>query len=185
MPRLTALDIAGVHVLEIDRRGDARGWFARYCDVDELGERKLNGAFVQFNHSCTRRRGSIRGLHLQRGSAAEDKLVRCVRGGVLDVLVDVRVGSETFLQHVTVELSAERGNAVYVPRGVAHGFQTLEDDTELIYHHTNFYAPEQEWGIRYDDPRVGIVWPLPVAELSEKDRAWPLLAANFGGVHVA
>jgi len=184
MPDVSELPLAGAFVLEPQPVADERGWFARYFCVQEFESRRPGLNFVQFNHSYTRARGSIRGMHLQVGDAAEEKLVKCVRGAVLDVLVDVRRGSPTFLRHATVRLSEGAGNAVFIPKGVAHGFQTLQDDTELIYHHSNFYAPEAERGLRYDDPRLAIEWPLPPADISEKDRAWSWLDADFNGFGV-
>lgn len=164
---------------------DQRGWFMRYLSLPASGGGDDQPAFVQFNHSCTRRAGTIRGLHLQIGKGREAKFVKCVRGRVLDVLLDLRRGSSTFLEHAAVELSAESHAAVYAPPGVAHGFQTLEPHTELIYHHTNAYIPSAERGVRFDDPRAGIRWPRRPSEISEKDRQWPLLSADFDGYEVA
>lgn len=183
MPKLTELPIAGAWLVEPQPVADDRGWFARYFCVSEFG-RAEDLQFVQFNHSYTRAAGSIRGLHLQIGAAAEEKLVRCVHGAVLDVLVDVRPGSRTFLEHVTVELRSGGGAAVFIPKGVAHGFQTLQEHAELIYHHSNFYAPQAERGLRYDDPRLGIGWPLPVADVSDKDKGWQWLSEDFDGFRV-
>ena len=181
MPTHHELSIPGVYLLEPQPFRDERGWFARYFCANEFRQTGREVRFVQFNHSSTKRRGSVRGLHLQLGTAAEDKLVRCVRGAVMDVMVDLRRGSPTFLRHERVELSPDNGLAVFIPRGCAHGFQTLEDDTELIYHHSNYYAPAHEAGLRFDDPRLGIEWPLPVADISDKDRGWPLLNTSFEG----
>lgn len=181
MPTLTNLAIPGVYLVEPEPARDQRGWFMRYFCVDGFRRTGRDIRFVQFNHSRTCRRGSIRGLHLQLGEAAEDKLVRCIRGRVMDVLVDLRRDSGTLLQKAFVELSEHNRRAVFIPRGVAHGFQTLDDDTELLYHHTNFHAPAREAGVRHDDPLVGIAWPLPVADISAKDLAWPLLSPGFNG----
>lgn len=181
MPHSTSLDLPGAYLLETRPFKDERGWFARYFCVAEFEPHAPGLRFVQFNHSCTRRRGSLRGMHLQTGASAEEKLVRCIAGAVLDVLVDLRRGSPTFLRHVAVELSAANGRTLFVPKGVAHGFQTLAEDTQLIYHHSNFYDPGAEAGVRFDDPRLGIHWPLPPADVSDKDRAWPLLSPEYRG----
>jgi dTDP-4-dehydrorhamnose 3,5-epimerase len=178
------LSLAGAALIQPQGVGDERGWFERYFCVDEFGNRFPPVQFVQFNHSYTRRSGSIRGLHLQIGAAAEDKLVKCVRGRVFDVLLDLRHGSPTLLQHTAVQLKAGQGAAAFVPRGVAHGFQTLADDTELIYHHSNAYDPSLERGVRFDDPRAAIEWPLAVADVSAKDGRWPLLSRAFTGFEI-
>jgi dTDP-4-dehydrorhamnose 3,5-epimerase len=184
MTAYAALGIDGAWRLTMEPHPDERGWFARYFCADTFAELGGPMSFVQFNHSMTRNAGSIRGLHLQLGRPPESKLVKCVRGAVLDVLVDVRAGSPTFLQHVTLELSAG-GDAVVIPPGVAHGFQTLVEDTELIYHHTAPYRPGDERGFRYDDPRIGVAWPLPPADVSDKDRQWAWLDDGFEGFTVA
>ncbi|MEX0729912.1 MAG: dTDP-4-dehydrorhamnose 3,5-epimerase [Aquisalimonadaceae bacterium] len=184
MPLHQQLGIAGAYVLTPEPVRDQRGWFTRYFCVDGFRETGRDVRFVQFNHSCTSRQGTIRGMHLQLGDAAEDKLVRCIRGRVLDVLVDLRRGSATLLRHVSVELSAADGRAVFIPRGVAHGFQSLCDNVELLYHHSNYYTPRSEAGLRYDDPAVEIRWPLTAVDVSPKDRAWPLLAYGFSGFDV-
>lgn len=125
----------------------------------------------------SRLRGTVRGLHFQRPPHAEAKLVRCVAGAIFDVIVDLRDGSPTRLAWEGFELSAGNGRMVLVPEGFAHGFQTLTDDAEVTYHVTHPYTPEAEGGLRYDDPALGIAWPLPVSMISEKDRAWPLVSA--------
>jgi len=185
MPRYEPLALAGAWTVRMEPNADARGWFARYFCAAEFEDRGPPLRFVQFNHSATRRRGSIRGMHLQIGAAAEDKFVKCIRGAVADVLLDLRVGSPTLLRHVRVDLSAANGAAVFIPRGVAHGFQTLEDDTELIYHHSNYYSPPDERGVRFDDPAAGIDWPMSPTESSDKDRFWPLLARDFAGFSIS
>jgi dTDP-4-dehydrorhamnose 3,5-epimerase len=126
---------------------------------------------LAFNHH----RGTIRGLHFQYPPDEETKLVRCSRGAILDVIVDVRPESRTYLQHVAVELTADSHRALYVPARCAHGYQALEDATEVMYQMGAFYAPESSGGLRYSDPRLGIAWPLPVVAISERDRSWPLL----------
>lgn len=173
---VTTTDLEGPALIETVRREDERGWFARVMCEDVLREHGLPHRFVQANHSMSRRRGTIRGLHFQRPPHAEAKLVRCVAGAILDVIVDIRAGSPTRLRWEAFELSAANGRMLLVPEGFAHGFQTLTDDAEVTYHVTHRYTPEAEGGLRYDDPALGITWPLPVTEISAKDRAWPLLA---------
>lgn len=169
----TALE--GAFVVEPEPIRDHRGFFARVWCAEEFREHGLTPDVVQCNLSYNAVAGTLRGLHLQRPPAAEAKLVRCIRGGIVDVIVDVRPGSATHLQHVAVELTPEDRRALFVPRGFAHGFQTLEDDTEVLYQVSEFYAPGHEGGLRHDDPVLDIDWPLDVTEISDKDRGWPLL----------
>lgn len=161
---------------------DERGSFARwFCEADlaaVIGGRRI----VQINHSRTQARGAIRGLHFQHPPHAEMKLVRCLKGRVWDVAVDLRADSPTFLHWHAVELSAANGSMYVIPEGCAHGFQALEPDSELLYLHTAAYAPDAEAGVRHDDPRLGIRWPLPAADLSSRDRSHPLLDAGFAGL---
>lgn len=185
VPAYRELSLHGAWLVEPEPARDERGWFTRYLCVRDMDRRGMETSFVQFNHAATRRAGSIRGMHLQIGEAAEQKLVKCVRGVVTDVLLDLRAGSPTFLHHAHVELSADNGRAVVIPRGVAHGFQTLAPDTELIYHHSNYYAPEHERGVRFDDPRAAITWPREPADVSVKDRSWPWLTEEFAGFVIA
>ncbi len=169
-----ATTLADAWSIELTKRGDARGWFARTMDVDEFAARGMDFTFVQQNASVSAEAGTVRGMHFQRAPHAEAKLVRCVRGSLLDVIVDLRPESPTYLRHEAFELTAG-GQMLYVPRGFAHGFQTLEDDVEASYLVTAFYTPEAEGGLRHDDPRLGISWPRAVSVLSPKDAAWPLL----------
>ena len=176
----TALE--GSYVIKISPRGDERGWFARtYCEKEfrEIGH---EARWVQMNHSFTAKKGTIRGMHFQLPPYREIKMVRCVRGKVYDVIVDIRKNSPTFLKWVGVELSPAELNMMYIPEGFAHGFQTLEDDSELIYQHSEFYMPGAEGGIRYDDPVVNIQWPLEVTSVSERDNNHPLLTEQFKGI---
>ena len=174
--------LKGAYIIDLEPFQDERGFFARtFCsnEFKSIGHEKQ---FVQFNHSCTNQQGTIRGLHYQKPPHAEIKLIRCVRGAVYDVIVDIRKDSLTFLQHIGVELSAENKTMIYVPEGFAHGFQTLEDYTELIYHHTTFYTPGVEGGMKFDEPKLAIDWPLPLSVLSEKDRNQPYLDQTFDGI---
>lgn len=174
---VTRTRLEGPALIETQRREDERGWFARVMCRKTLRAHDLPGDFVQANHSMSRLRGTVRGLHFQRPPHAEAKLVRCVAGAIFDVIVDLRDGSPTRLAWEGFELSAGNGRMVLVPEGFAHGFQTLTDDAEVTYHVTHPYTPEAEGGLRYDDPALGIAWPLPVSMISEKDRAWPLVSA--------
>lgn len=168
-------EIAGVWIVTPEFRRDDRGDFARTFCANEFAAHGLATTFVQVNTSFNRHKGTIRGLHFQIAPSAETKLVRCTRGAIVDVAVDVRPDSPTYLRHVSVELSVDNGRALYVPQGFAHGYQTLADDSEVLYQVDAFYAPECERGLRYDDPALAIRWPLPPAAISPKDAAWPLL----------
>ncbi len=181
MGRLTIIDtpIAGLKLVKTAPVGDHRGSFARLFCAAELAPLGLPGPVVQINHSFTAAKGAVRGLHFQRPPKAEAKLVRCLKGRVLDVAVDLRAGSPTFGTWHAVELSPEEHLAFYLPQGFAHGFQTLTPDCELLYLHTEFYSPEHEGGLRFDDPALAIPWPLPVADISGRDRSHPLLAEGF------
>jgi dTDP-4-dehydrorhamnose 3,5-epimerase len=167
-------ELAGAYVLELERREDERGFFARAWCRDELAERGLDARVAQANLSWNERRGTVRGLHFQRPPHAEVKLVRCTRGAVYDVIVDLRPGSPTFTSWLGVELSAENGRALYVPEGFAHGYQTLADGSETFYLVSEPYAPSAEGGVRWDDPAFAIEWPEAAERIiSEKDRNWP------------
>ena len=168
--------------IELERRGDDRGFFARMFCEKEFGAQGLQTRFVQVNNSLTAKAGTLRGMHYQLAPAAEVKLVRCVRGSLYDVILDLRPDSATFGQHFGAELNAENRRMMYVPRGFAHGFVTLAPDTEAVYLVSDFYAPQAERGVRFDDPRFGIVWPVRPTEMSDKDRNWPLFDPAWHGV---
>ena len=165
----TETPLDGVWVLELEQRGDERGFFARLFDDGEFGAHGLVTQWVNVNDSLSAQRGTLRGLHYQLPPAAEVKLVRCIRGAFFDVALDLRTG-----RWFGVELSAENRKMLYVPEHCAHGFLTLEDDTEALYLTSAHYSPEHERGARWDDPAFGIEWPFAPAVLSDKDRAWPL-----------
>ncbi len=169
----TPLPLAGAFEVLLEPRKDARGFFSRFYCEDEFSQHGLNTDWVQMNLSLTRGRGSLRGLHFQRGAAAEVKLVRCLRGRVYDVIVDLREGSTSYGHHVGVELDAERRNSIYIPEGFAHGFQTLEDEAELQYFHSKPYSPGHEGGVNLMDNDLAIDWPLPPAQMSERDESLP------------
>ena len=178
----TATPLAGSFVIGLQPFSDSRGWFARtYCknEFEQIGH---HGEWVQLNHSFTALIGTVRGMHFQLAPYREIKMVRCIAGAIHDVIVDIRKGSPTFLQWFAEELSAENKKMLYIPEGFAHGFQALTDNCELIYHHTAFYTPAAEAGIRYNDPTIDIQWPLAVTEISERDAQHPLLDAHFKGV---
>ncbi len=180
--KFTPTAVPPATVVDLERRGDDRGWFARAFCADEFRAAGLSPVDAQTNMSMTATAGTIRGLHFQRGAAAEAKLVRCLRGRILDVAVDIRPDSPTFLQWVAVELGEDDLRALHVPEGFAHGFQSLTDDVLLAYQVSHPYTPEAEGGLRWDDPAIGIDWPLRVTDMSDKDRAWPLLADRAGGL---
>jgi len=167
------LGLPGLYRIDLEPLADERGFFARTFCAREFAAAGLDDRLVQASLSWNPRRGTLRGLHWQAAPHAEAKVVRCVRGRIWDVLVDVRPGSPTFRRHVALELGAESRAAVYVPPGVAHGFLTLEDDCEVHYQMSEFHAPETARGARYDDPAFGIAWPAPVRVVSERDRSWP------------
>lgn len=169
-------ELEGAFLVVAEPRGDERGFLARtYCE-DELGARGLHTRWPQCNVTRTERRGAIRGMHFQAETRPEVKLVRCTAGAVFDVIVDLRPGSRTFGRWQAFELRASPVESLYIPAGFAHGFQSLEDGTELFYMMGDSYVPELARGVRFDDPDLGIAWPLPVTVVSERDRAWPGLA---------
>jgi len=168
--------IPDVAIIDLELRTDERGFFARTFDVAEFEAAGLNPAVEQCNFSYNRRAGTLRGLHYQLEHAPEVKLVRCVRGAVVDKIVDMRPHSPTYLEHVSVELTAENRRALYVPAMFAHGYQTLVDGTEVIYQVTGKYTPDAERGQRYNDPALKLEWPLEVTTISAKDAGWALLA---------
>ena len=172
-------DLEGVFVLKFKQLGDDRGWFTRsYCqkEFEEIG---FTENWVQHNHSFTKYKGTVRGMHYQIGAYQEVKLVRCIAGKVLDVVVDLRENSLTFLKYFSIELSEEDLSAVFIPKGFAHGFQTLTDDCQLLYCHSEFYNPDAEAGVLYNDPAIGINWPLQITELSKRDSNHPVISPNL------
>lgn len=164
------LELSGLFRVEQEPISDERGFFARTFCQNEFEKHGLNSDIVQANNTLTTTKGSVRGLHFQRPPKAETKIVRCVRGAVWDVAVDLREGSATFGKWVSLELSAENRRMIYIPQGFAHGFQTLEPDTELIYFHSQPYSPELEDAVHPLDDQVNITWPLAIACMSERDK---------------
>ena len=176
----TETPLAGAFVIELDRHADARGFFARTFDAREFAARGLRPAVAQCNVSYNAARGTLRGMHMQAPPASEPKLVRCTRGAVHDVIVDMREESPTYRRHFAAELTEENRRQLYVPDRFAHGFLTLTDGAEVAYQMGEFYAPGHERGLRWDDPALGIAWPARPSVLSDKDAAWPLLDAAAG-----
>ena len=173
--RFTETELSGAFVVDIDPKEDERGFFARLYDASLFEQHGMNPRIAQTNLAHNRRAGTLRGMHYQLPPATETKFVRCVRGAIYDVIVDLRADSPTYLRHFGVELSAANGRALYLPGMFGHGYQTLEDDSDVIYQVGEYYAPDVERGLRHDDPALGIEWPLEVTVISEKDRSWPLL----------
>ena len=169
--------------MEPEPRGDERGWFARMFCRREFEAHGLIAEVAQSNTSFSKYAGTLRGMHFQKPPAEETKLVRCIRGDIYDVVLDVRPGSPTRGQHFGAELTQNNGRMLYVPRGCAHGFLTLEPESEILYLVSEYYAPETESGVRYDDPAFGIEWPRPVEVISDKDAGWPLMRdrSDLGG----
>ncbi|MBK7433798.1 MAG: dTDP-4-dehydrorhamnose 3,5-epimerase [Chitinophagaceae bacterium] len=178
----TQTELSGCYTVDLQPFSDERGWFARTYCKNEFAAIGHDAEWVQLNHSFTRTKGTVRGMHFQLPPFEEIKLVRCIAGSVFDVVVDIRKDSPTFLTWTGVELSAANKRMIYIPRGFAHGFQALTGDAELIYHHSQFYTPGVEGGIRADDPMLGIQWPLPVTGLSDRDQQHPLLDDHFKGI---
>jgi len=174
--------VAGARLIDLEKRGDARGFFARVFCRKEMSDQGLVADILQINTSLSAQKGTLRGMHYQLAPSAEVKIVRCIRGALFDVVLDLRPDSPTFGKWFGAELSAENRTMMYVPKGCAHGFLTLEDDTEAFYLVDSAYAPDLERGVRFDDPRFGIVWPAEPVEVSEKDRNWPDFEPGWHGV---
>jgi dTDP-4-dehydrorhamnose 3,5-epimerase len=173
----TATQLDGAWLIDLEPREDERGFFARIWCRQELAAQGLDTEIAQESLSFNRHRGTVRGLHLQRAPHEEIKIVRCTRGAIFDVIVDLRPQSPSYLRWQGFELTAENRKALYVPKGFAHGFQTLDDNAEIVYQISEFYAPNSAGGYRYDDLAFGIAWPLPVAVISERDLSWPAFKA--------
>jgi dTDP-4-dehydrorhamnose 3,5-epimerase len=167
----TETPLAGAWLIDLEKRGDDRGFFARAFCVNEFGKHGLATQFVQVNNSLSAQKGTLRGMHYQLAPKAETKVVRCIRGALWDVILDLRQGSPTFGKSFGAELTAENRRMMYVPKGFAHGFITLTEDAEAFYFVDEFYAPDRERGVRFDDPRFRIAWPIPPAVVSDKDRS--------------
>jgi len=173
----TETTLKDAYVIDVDLREDHRGGFARTFCAHEFAEHGLKNTVAQCNLSFNHQAGTLRGMHYQIPPAAETKLVRCTKGAIYDVIIDMRPDSPTYLQHFGVELTAENHRALYIPELFAHGYQALTDGAEVVYQVGEFYTPGYERGLRYDDPAFGIEWPLAVTVISEKDAAWALFEA--------
>ena len=172
---LTEINLKGVYILEPKVFGDHRGWFLETYSKSKLADLGIPVEFIQDNHSMSAQKGTLRGLHFQNNPFAQTKLVRCTRGAILDVAVDIRLGSPQYRQWTAVELSAENKRQLYIPKGFAHGFVTLTDDAEVQYKVDAEYAPACDRSIRYDDPELGVIWGISQSVLSAKDQNAPLL----------
>jgi len=168
----TETKLKGAFVIDVERREDSRGFFARAFCQHEFEAHGLKPSIAQANIAFNLKKGTLRGMHFQFPPAAETKYVRCTRGAILDIIVDLRPESPTYLQHIAVELSEDNCRGLYVPERFAHGYQALRDYTETSYQVGEFYTPGSEGGLLYDDPRLALAWPLPVTAMSEKDRGW-------------
>lgn len=169
--KFTQTKLLGAYVIELEKREDSRGFFSRTFCAHEFEALGLETHIVQANMSLSRKKGTLRGMHYQKPPHEETKLVRCTQGAVYDVIIDIRKNSATYTQWFGIELSAANHTMLYVPKGFAHGFVTLMDDSEVSYEVSAFYEPTTEGGVRYNDPKIGITWPVPITNVSEKDAA--------------
>ena len=172
----TETKLKGAFIIDLKRLEDERGFFARVFCQREFAEHGMKPIIAQANIAFSKNKGTLRGMHFQFPPAAEAKLVRCTRGAVWDIIVDLRPESPTYLDHIAVELSATNHRAIYVPERFAHGYQAIQPDSETSYQVGEFYTPNSEGGLRYNDPNLGLKWPLPVSEITVKDKSWKLLA---------
>jgi dTDP-4-dehydrorhamnose 3,5-epimerase len=172
----TETKLKGAFILDIEKREDSRGFFGRVFCQNEMKAHGLNPTIAQANTAFNIKMGTVRGMHFQFPPAAETKLVRCTRGAILDIIVDLRPESPTYLQHVAVELNEDNYRALYVPERFGHGYQALRDNTETSYQVGEFYTPGTEGGLLYNDPKLGLEWPLPASVISDKDKVWKPLS---------
>jgi dTDP-4-dehydrorhamnose 3,5-epimerase len=168
----TETKLKGAFVIDLDRKTDERGFFARAFCQNEFQDHGLKPVIAQTDVALNARKGTLRGMHFQYPPAAQSKLVRCTRGAIVDIIVDLRPESPTYLDHISVELNEDNMTALYVPERFAHGYQALRDNTEMSYQMGEFYTPNAEGGLRHDDPRLGLKWPLPISAMSAKDQAF-------------
>lgn len=178
----TETSLKGAFIIDLEQRQDSRGLFARTFCAQEFSAHGLKPTIAQCNLAFNYKKGTLRGMHYQVPPATEVKLVRCTNGAIYDVIIDMRPESPTYLSHIGVELTAENRRTLYVPEMFAHGYQTLTDSAEVAYQMSEFYAPDYQYGLRYDDPAFGIKWPLPVSEISDKDTCWPIFESASVGV---
>ena len=182
--KFNSTGLKGSYVIDVFPIEDERGWFVRTFCKDEFREIGHTKEWLQMNHSFTNEAGSIRGMHFQKPPFSEIKLIRCIAGKVFDVIIDLRKNSDTFLKWFGTELSAKNKKMIYIPEGFAHGFQTLTDNCELIYHHSQFYKPGFEGGIKYDDSMINIEWPCKITNISKRDEEHNYLDQNFEGIKI-
>lgn len=171
--------LKGNYIVQLQPNGDDRGWFMRTYCKELFKEIEHEKEWVQMNHSYSAHKGVVRGMHFQNPPYAETKLVRCVQGSVFDVVVDLRKSSPTFLKWIGVELSAANKKMMYIPEGFAHGFQTLSEDAELVYLHTEVYTPQAEGGLLHNDPTIGIQWPETITQVSDRDLSFEVITENY------
>jgi dTDP-4-dehydrorhamnose 3,5-epimerase len=176
--------LSGAYTIELEKRGDDRGFFARFFCQREFQDAGISCSVVQINNSLSAKAGTLRGMHYQLPPAAEIKIVRCIRGALYDIIIDLRPDSPTFSRWFGVELSEENRLMLFVPQGFAHGFMTLVDNTEAFYLVSAFYEPAQERGLRFDDPHFALKWPRTPVDISDKDRVWPSFDPAFHGVEL-
>ena len=170
--------LKNAYIIELEKREDHRGFFARTWDKKEFEEHNLNSNLVQCNVSFSKKCGTLRGMHYQKKPFEESKVIRCVKGKIFDVIIDLRSSSSTFKKWFGVELTEENYKMLYVPEGFAHGFQTLEDNSEIIYQVSEFYTPKSELGIHWNDPAFNITWPIEEKIITEKDNSWKLFNSD-------
>ena len=178
--RFIETELPGAYIIDVEPNADDRGFFARTFCTNELEAHGLQSRIAQCSLAFTYKKGAVRGMHYQVAPATETKVVRCTRGAIYDVIIDLRPDSPTYMRHVGIELTGDNRRSLYVPEMFAHGYQSLTDETEVTYQISEFYAPEHQRGVRHDDPAFGIRWPLPVSDLSAKDAAWPLAPVGPG-----
>lgn len=180
----TETEIAGLYIIKLEPFQDERGSFYRVFCEKEMKKINHNKRIIQINHSLTKKKGSIRGMHFQYPPKAEIKIIKCLKGSVFDVAIDLRKNSPTFLKWHSEILSKENLKMMYIPEGFAHGFQTLDKNSELLYLHSEFYDPNYEGGIHYNDPKVSIEWPLDITDVSERDKSFKLINGKFNGIEI-
>lgn len=176
--------LSGLFLINRKPISDQRGFFSRFFCAEEFKEIGLIKPIAQMNHTLTKSRGAIRGMHFQKEPYTETKIITCIQGEILDVVIDIRKGSPTFLQWHSELLSAENQTSLYVPDGFAHGFQTMTENCQLLYLHSNVYTPKAEGALNALDPAIGIDWPLEITEMSERDRNHPMFDSEFKGIEI-
>lgn len=180
--KFTPTTLEGAYIIDLEPFLDKRGVFVRTFCKEELKAIGFHSEIKQINQSITKKEGAFRGFHFQKQAFSEIKMVRCLKGSVLDIIIDIRKESPTFLQHFALNLSSENFKMIYIPKGFAHGFQTLSDDCELLYMHSEFYTPQSESGLNIHDPKLNIKLPLSITEISERDTNHPFITNNFKGI---